>query len=218
MDSGCSRDITRDRDCFIKLTQINGGKVSFGGNSKGRITGCGTVKIGSLTINNVSLVEGLNYNLLSISQLCDTGFKINFQEGIYSRTSKDLSQFFIGRRHENIYLLDIKPKSSQCLISIQDKENIWHRKLGYVNMKQIAKISSKKLVRGLPKLSYQKFELCTPCVLGKQVRSSFKPINQVSTNRVLQLLHVDLFGPTRTQSIGGKKYCLVIVDDYSRFT
>jgi len=210
--------MTGDSDCFIKLTQINGGKVSFGGNCKGRIVGCGTVNIGSLTINNVSLVESLNYNLLNISQLCDTGFKINFQEDICSRTSKDLSQSFTGRRHGNIYLLDIKPKSSQCLISIQDEEKLWHRKLGHVNMKQIANISFKKLVRGLPNLSYQKSESCTPCVLEKHVRSSLKPINQISTNRVLQLLHMNLFGPTITQSIGGKKYYLVIVDDYSCFT
>jgi len=54
--------------------------------------------------------------------------------------------------------------------------------------------------------------------MGKQVRSSFKPVNQVFTNQALQLLHMDLFGPTKTQNIGGKKYCLVIVDDYSRFT
>lgn len=124
----------------------------------------------------------------------------------------------MGRRHGNIYLLDVKPDESQCLISIHDEANLWHRKLRHVNMKQIAKISAKKLVRGLPNLSYQKSDLCTPCILGKQVRNSFKPINQVSTNHVLQLLHMDLFGPTRMQSIGGKKYCLVIVDDYSRFT
>jgi len=85
-------------------------------------------------------------------------------------------------------------------------------------MKQIAKISSKKLVCGLPNLKYKKSDLCTPCVLRKHVRSSFKPINQISTNRVLQLLHMDLFGPTRTQSINGKRYYLIIVDDYSRFT
>jgi len=157
-------------------------------------------------------MEGLNYNLLSISQLCDTGFKINFQEGICSGTSKNLSQSFTGRRHGNIYLLDIKPEKSQCLISIQDEANLSHRKLGHVNMKQIAKISSKNLVCGLPNLKYQNSDLCTLCVLGKHVRSSFKPINQIANNRVLQLLHID------TQSIGGKRYFLVIVDDYSRFT
>lgn len=85
-------------------------------------------------------------------------------------------------------------------------------------MKQIANISSKNLVRGLPNLTYQKSELYTPCVLGKQVRSTFKFTNQVSTDHVLQFLHMDLFEPTKIQSIGRKRYYLVIVDDYSRFT
>jgi len=172
--------------------QVNGGKVSFSGNSKWRIVGCGIVKIGSLTINNVSLVKLLNYNLLGINQLCSTSFKFDFQEGICSGTSKDFFQTFTGRRHGNIYLLDIKPEKSQCLIKIQKEANLWHRKLGHINMKRIAKILAKKLVRGLPNLTYQKSELCTPCVLGKHVRNSFKSINQVLTNRVMQLLHMDL--------------------------
>jgi len=70
--------MTGDSSCFEKLDRLKGGNVSFGGNSKGKTIGYGTVNIGSLTINNVSLVKGLNYNLLSISQLCDTGFRINF--------------------------------------------------------------------------------------------------------------------------------------------
>lgn len=134
LDSGCPRHMVGDSSCFIKLMQVNGGKVSFGGNSKGRVVRYETVKIGSLTITNVSLVEGLNYNLLSISQLCDIGFKIYFQEETCSGTSKDSSHTFTGQRHENIYLLDIKPEKSQRLISIQKEANLWHRKLGYINM------------------------------------------------------------------------------------
>ena len=85
-------------------------------------------------------------------------------------------------------------------------------------MKQISKILNKKLVRGMPNLKYKKTELYNACTLGKQVRSSFKSIHHVCIDCALQLLHMDLFGPTRTQSIGGKKYCLVIVDDFTRFT
>jgi len=57
LDCGCSRHMTRESSYFIKLIRLNGGKVSFEGNNKGKIVGCGTVKIGSLTINNVFLVE-----------------------------------------------------------------------------------------------------------------------------------------------------------------
>ena len=71
---------------------------------------------------------------------------------------------------------------------------------------------------GLPKISQKSQLLCESCQKGKQLKASFKSKNVVSTSRPLELLHIDLFGPTRTPSLAGKKYGLVIVDDYSRFT
>jgi len=82
--------MTGDSSKFIKFTRFNGGSISFGGNNKGKIIGKGTVGIGNLTIRNVSFVKGLNYNLISIGQLCDTGYKIYFQEDKCLSTSKDL--------------------------------------------------------------------------------------------------------------------------------
>jgi len=114
----------RDSSSFIKLEKTRRRKCSFGGNSKGKIIEHGTVMIGSLIINNVSLVKGLNYNLLSISQLCDIGFRINFQEDVCFGVSRDFSQTFTGRRHDNIYLQDINPESYRYLISIQDEANL----------------------------------------------------------------------------------------------
>ena len=112
LDNGCSRHMTGNLSIFAKIQSLNGGKVSFGGNTKGKIIGKGTVELGGLTINDVSLVKELKYNLISISQLCDSGFRINFQENTCSGTSKDLSQTFTGRRHGNIYLLDVNPNST----------------------------------------------------------------------------------------------------------
>ncbi len=74
------------------------------------------------------------------------------------------------------------------------------------------------MVRGLPKLKYTKDQQCRACIEGKQVKSNFKPKSHVSTTKPLELLHIDLFGPTKTLSLGGKKYGLVIVDDFSRYT
>ena len=54
--------------------------------------------------------------------------------------------------------------------------------------------------------------------IGKQTKNTFKPKNLVSTTRPLELLRMNLFGPNRTTSLGGKRYRLVIIDDYSRFT
>ena len=60
--------------------------------------------------------------------------------------------------------------------------------------------------------------MCDACVKGKHQKSSFQSKNLISTTRPLELLHMDLFGPSNTLSLGGKAYCFVIVDDYSRFT
>ena len=82
----------------------------------------------------------------------------------------------------------------------------------------IFKLCQNDLVVGLPKLSFDLDKVCDACVKGKHKKSSFKSKNYVSTSRPVQLLYIDLFGPTRTTSLGGKSYSFVIVDDFSRYT
>ncbi|GKC79792.1 retrovirus-related pol polyprotein from transposon TNT 1-94 [Tanacetum coccineum] len=96
-----------------------------------------------------------------------------------------------------------------------DNPTLWHRRLVYANMRLIQSLSSKELVRNLPKLKYDK-HLCDACKIGKQAHASHKAKNIVSTKRCLELLHMDLFGPSAIKSYGGNLYTLVIVDDYSR--
>jgi hypothetical protein len=103
-----------------------------------------------------------------------------------------------------------------CLLTLSDEKWIWHKRLGHANWRLISKLSKDNLVRGLPKIKYHSDSLCGSCQKGKIVKSSFKNKNIVSTTRPLELLHIDLFGPVSTASINGKKYGLVIVDDYSR--
>ena len=80
------------------------------------------------------------------------------------------------------------------------------------------KLVSRDLVLGLPKLKFSESKVCEACVKGKKITSSFKSRKQVRSSRTLELLHMDLCGPLKIQSRSGKKYILVIVDDYSRFT
>ncbi|GJZ91357.1 retrovirus-related pol polyprotein from transposon TNT 1-94 [Tanacetum coccineum] len=109
------------------------------------------------------------------------------------------------------------PKDALCLTSIDDTSTLWHRRLGHANMRLIQSLSSKELVRNLPKLKFEK-HFCDACNVGKQVHESHKAKNMVSTSKCLELLHMDLFGPSAVQSYGGNFYTLVIVDDYSRYT
>ena len=95
---------------------------------------------------------------------------------------------------------------------------MWHGRLGHASMNLANKLSKHNLVKELPKLKYKRDHICDACMKGKQISISFKPLNEVSTSRPLTLFHLDLFGPMRTQTLGGKHYTLVIVDDYFRFT
>ena len=106
-----------------------------------------------------------------------------------------------------------------CLVAnINDLVGLWHRKLGHASYGVISKLARRDLVIGLPKSSYSSEKVCSACAQGKLTRTSFKSKNIVSTIRALELLHLDLFGLTRTLSLAGKRYDFVIVDDYKKFT
>jgi len=85
-------------------------------------------------------------------------------------------------------------------------------------MHHLNRLTRKQLVEGLPKFEFEKDRICEACQKEKQTKVSFKPKNCISTERPLELLHMDLFGPFRTMSLGGNYYALVIIDDFSRFT
>nr|GEZ22394.1 retrovirus-related Pol polyprotein from transposon TNT 1-94 [Tanacetum cinerariifolium] len=107
-----------------------------------------------------------------------------------------------------------------CILSKDSKTKtwLWHRRLSHINFSTINELAKKGLVRGLPKLKYEKDHLCSACTLGKSKKHTHKPKSENNIQEKLYLLHMNLCGPMRVESINGKKYILVIVDDYSRFT
>ena len=134
---------------------------------------------------------------------------------------KQINFVFIGHRQGNVYgvYLDNMFSNNVCLMAKKEDESwLWHRRLGHASMHVISKICQNDLVVGLPKLSFDLNKVCDACVKGKHKKSFFKLKNCVFTSRPLQLLHIDLFGPTRTTSLGGKSYGFVIVDNFSRYT
>ena len=126
----------------------------------------------------------------------------------------------MGHRNENFYTIDISKYEghNRCFSSLHDESWLWHRRLRHVNMNLITQLNKNELVRDLPKISFEKYKVCEACQMGKQIKTSFKNKNFISTSRPLELLHMDLFGPSRTTSLGGKSYAFVIVDDFSRYT
>ncbi|GAA0172339.1 hypothetical protein LIER_26184 [Lithospermum erythrorhizon] len=104
-------------------------------------------------------------------------------------------------------------------MSYRTKKDVemWYRKLGHTNYRNIQQYISKKAVRGLPKLDFKE-KIYGECQVGKHTKVSHQWFQQVVTIRVLELLHMDLIGPMQVESIGGKEYIYVCVDDFSRYT
>ena len=80
LDSGASRHMTEERYLLTEVIEKTGPLVTFGDNSKGKTMGHGYLKVGNVIIENVSLVDGLKRNLLSISKFYDKGFSIHFEK------------------------------------------------------------------------------------------------------------------------------------------
>ena len=125
LDSGYSRHMTGDKEQFNKLDAKDGGYVTFGDNTKGKIIGIGEIGLGnpqSLSIHHVLFIDGLKHNLLSISQLCDMGNKATFYPKNYFVSSLDEDKvIFSGERVDNVYVIDlikIDNKDIKCLMSI----------------------------------------------------------------------------------------------------
>ena len=211
--------MTGDASLFNSIKWEEKGYVKFGDDSRGKIIAIGTIGMPPYLIENVYLVKGLKHNLLSISQLCDKGYKMVFEQDKCYAFNKDGAKLFEGIRKRNIYI--IKPDkvdNACCLLSMNDFVFAWHKRLGHVNFNHLEKLSKKNIIRGLPRINIKQDVKCDTCLKNKMVSISHKSKKLISTNRPLELLHLDLFGPTRVLSIGGSKYGLVVVDDYSRYT
>nr|GFA35419.1 retrovirus-related Pol polyprotein from transposon TNT 1-94 [Tanacetum cinerariifolium] len=133
------------------------------------------------------------------------------------------NDLLIGSRGTDLYSITLQDTTSPNPICLMAKATssqawLWHRRLSHMNFDTINLLSKNDIVIGLPKLKFVKDHLCSSCELGKAKRKSFQSKITPSSKRWLQLLHMNLCGPTQVASINGKKYVLVIIDDYSRYT
>ena len=177
----------------------------------------------NVTLVDVMLVKTLGYNLLSVSALGKMGFAVFIDNDIVVLLwSKTLKVAFVGYREHNLYVVDFSgttTTSAMCLFGKADVGWLWHRRLAHVNMRTLQSLHKGNHIVGLMEnVSFAKDRVCRACVEGKMHDSPHPSKTIISSKRILELLHVDLFGPTTHASLGAKKHCLVIVDDYSRYT
>nr|GEX72341.1 hypothetical protein [Tanacetum cinerariifolium] len=142
----------------------------------------------SQLINFVQKFLGLRHNLFSVGQFCDSDLKVAFRQHTCFLQNLEGVDLLTGSRGNNLYTLSPGDMMAQGL------------------------------VRCLPKLKFEKDHLCSVCAMGKSKKKSYKPKSEDTNQGKLYLLHMDLYVPMRVENVNEKKYIIVIVDDYSRFT
>ncbi|XP_075479000.1 uncharacterized protein LOC142519868 [Primulina tabacum] len=187
-DSGCSRHMTGSKDHLIDYVELSSGHVTYDGGAKGRIAGKGTL--------NVDGLPNL-HNVLHVEGLNSNLISIS------------------TRSADNCYQLG---EDLVCNHSKVSELKLWHQKLGHANFKTLKNLGKYDAVRGMPNLSSGIPYVCGACQKGKQTRVPHQVLQHYETTRCLELLHMDLIGPMEVESLGGKKYSFVCVDDFSRFT
>ncbi|GJR00849.1 putative ribonuclease H-like domain-containing protein [Tanacetum coccineum] len=202
--------------------------------STARSSGTNNVSTARHNFNSQAVLTNAARNIgtvkLVVNRICDKKNKVLFTDSeclILSPEFKlpDVNQVLLRiPRKNNMYsfnLENIVPSGGlACLIAKAtiDESNKWHRRLGHVNFKNLNKLVKGNLVRGLPSKIFQNDHTCVACQKGKQHKASCKAKSVSSISHSLQLLHMDLFGPTSVRSLNHKTYCLVITDDFSRFS
>jgi hypothetical protein len=184
--------MTGDSKMFNSIKPNDSGisSITFGDNSKGDVKGLGKIAISNdHSISNVLLVESLNFNLLSVAQLCDLGFKCIFGVDDVEIVSVDGSNLiFKGFRYENLYLVDFNISEAQlstCLLTKSSMGWLWHRRLGHVGMKQLNKLVKHDLVIGLKDVTFEKDKLCSAYQARKQVGNTHPKKSIISTCKYL---------------------------------
>ncbi|GKF11113.1 retrovirus-related pol polyprotein from transposon TNT 1-94, partial [Tanacetum coccineum] len=199
VDSGCSKHMTGNLKLLSNLVEKFLGTVKFRNDQIAPILGYGDLVQGNITIKRVYYVEGLNHNLFFVGQFCDADLEVAFRKSTcYIRDLKG-NDLLIGSCGTYLYSITLQDTSTPNPIFLMAKASssqawLWHR------------------------LKFVKDHLCSSCELRKAKRKSFHTKTTPSSKRRLQLLHMDLCGPLRVEIINGKKYALVIVDDYSIYT
>nr|GEY67417.1 hypothetical protein [Tanacetum cinerariifolium] len=197
------------------------GTVKFGNDHVAKIMGYGDYQIGNVTISRVYYMEGLGHNLFSVRQFCDSNLEVAFRQHTCFIHNLDRVDLLTGSRGNNLYTLslqDMMASSPICLLSKASKTKswFWHHRLSHLNFEAINHLARQGLVRGLPKLKFEKDHLCSACAMGKSTKKIHKPKSEDTNQEKLYLLHMDLCRPIlrRIQTDNGTEFVNQTLCDY----
>lgn len=218
LDSGASTHITNDQNLIKNpvdsdTTIIAANKEDF----KAKLSGTVELQISGEETSTINVQETLYVpdaaaNLLSVSKIVKNGHSIHFDSGGAKILDDEETLIATASEVNGIYKLD-QPSAQAYLSKEKLNAEIWHRRLGHLNRKSMSLL--KKMSTGIDD-NLDMRETCEDCVYGKQERTPFK-VSKKQSSDILELIHTDLCGPMEKESLGGAKYFMTFIDDFSRY-
>ena len=227
IDSGATQHMTFKRNNledyveFKKPTVVNlGDNRSILAHGKGtyRVTAVVDDKLQKIALRDVLYLPELDKNLLSVHAMIKLGAVVSFENDVckITRNSKLLA---VGVIRGKLYVLKIL--EDQVNIASEELESdlfLWHCRLGHLGMDNVIKIANGNMVKGIGHLSSESKPFCEGCVMGKQHRCPYPKGISYRATEPFELIHSDVCGPMPESSIGGSRYYVTFIDDFTRYT
>jgi transposase InsO family protein len=223
LDSGCSNHMTGDKDAFIDIVPSFGSKVKLGNGEYVEVEGKGSIgvatKKGGKVIHDTLYVPNLDENLLSIGQLLEHGYSLQFENQecrIFDSRRRVVA--VVKMTKSRSFPLSLNYEKNISLMAIEEGDScLWHKRLGHLNYNSLTLLSQKNMVFGLPTIE-KKHGVCEGCLLGKHHRQPFPKEGAKRAKEVLELVHTDVCGPMNTLSHAQNRYFILFIDDLTRMT
>ncbi|GJU35609.1 retrovirus-related pol polyprotein from transposon TNT 1-94 [Tanacetum coccineum] len=211
---GCSKNMTGNMKLLINFVWKFLGTVHFGNDHVAIILGYGDLQWGNILITRVYFVKGLGHNLFSVRQFCDLYLEVAFRRKTWFVRNLEGVDLLKGNYTTNLYTINLHEMASASPIFLMARATstiswLWHQRLSHLNFDTINDLAKNNLVTGLLKFKYYKKHLCSLYEEGKTKKASHPPTPVPNSKQRLHLLHMDLCGPMRVESINGKRYVLV---------
>ncbi|KAG8501561.1 hypothetical protein CXB51_003867 [Gossypium anomalum] len=220
LDSGCTNHMSPDATIFKTMDRSCKTKVKIGNGQFIKAEGKGDVQIctatGDKIIKNVLLVPEIYRNLLSIYQVLEKGYSVVFKGQECQITDPNGSSFMIVTMSDKCFEINWSSGLNSAQVASTEDTKLWHQRLGHADFRLMTQMISEDLVENFTN-SVEEEEVYEVCQLRKQARLPF-PTNQAwRASEKLQLVHTDVYGPMKTESLNGSRYFILFINDYSRY-
>ena len=227
IDSGASSHMTHNKDILMNYKEFAVPEnVALGDSSVVKALGSGTVslmmfldgnKMKKGTLRNVLYVPKLTCNLFSVRAAVAMRNVMEFTNEYCLIKDRHNIMRGMGSLGGKLFLLRCEVVSGNfASLASADNGDLWHQRLAHVNEQRLKTFVSKKIILGINIGTISKLSFCEGCLKGKMSRKPFPTVSEIRSKRRLELVHSDLCGPMHTKSIGGARFFVTFVDDYTR--